>query len=345
MPAYYSTFIPGLGQPVKAALERVIQDSRITLLLDGLVVYHSNATAESIRNLPFVTNSFYILRSFDSQSSTTLSNMATSLLNEDALSLKLPLTHKRRKSFRIIASEVNRLVQIDSDLMRSLEKWIMRRTGLQPDRAKPDFEFWLSRRREGHGFFAFRLSYHKAYDKSLEKGELRPELANILCYLSDPLPNELFLDPFCGSGAIPIQRAKFFPKGLVIASDIDEQKVASLKARAKALSLTKRIVVRRDDALNLGRYESGSIHKIVTDPPWGHFVQTSCPIPEFYSRMLSEFARVLRTDGRIVIVTAETRALETSLDRPDSRLTIEQRFNILLSGKKASVYVLVAESS
>ena len=341
MPAYYSTFIPGLGEPVKAALERTIQDARITVLLDGLVAYQSNATAEEIRNLPFVTNSFYILRSFDAQHSTSLSNMATSLLNDQTLSFILPLSHKRRKTFRIIAAEANQLVQIDSDLMSRLEKSIRQRTALEPDRARPDFEFWLSRRTEGHGFFAFRLSYHKAYDKSLEKGELRPELANVLCEVSEPLPGELFLDPFCGSGAIPIQRAKFFPKGLVIASDIDERKVAALKAKVKALGLTKRIVVRQGDALDLARYESGSIHKIVTDPPWGHFVQTSCPIGEFYERMLTEFARVLRAGGRVVIVTAETAALETGLNRTDSRLTLKQRFNILLSGKKASVYVLV----
>jgi tRNA G10 N-methylase Trm11 len=238
----------------------------------------------------------------------------------------------------------NQLVQIDSDLMQKLEHRITNKTGLRSNRAKPDFEFWLSQRSEGYGFFAFRLSHHKAYDKILQKGELRPELANILCRLSEPTPDELFLDPFCGSGAIPIQRAKFFPKGLVIASDIDEQKVNSLKARIKALGLMKRVVVRRDDALSLTRYKQGSIHKIVTDPPWGHFTQMSSPITDFYARMIREFARVLRPYGRSVIVTGETLALDNGLDMLPSQLTVAQRFNILLSGKKAGVYVLIRNS-
>ena len=304
-------------------------------------MYESNAKAEMIQNLPFVTNSFYIIKSFAPRAAGSISDMAMKIIDDRGLGLNLPVRYGPRNTFRVITSVANQLVQLDGDLMQKLEHRITNKTGLRTNRAKPDFEFWLSQRSEGYGFFAFRLSYHKAYDKILQKGELRPELANILCRLSKPLPDELFLDPFCGSGAIPIQRAKFFPKGLVIASDIDEQKVDSLKNRIKALGLTKRVVVRRDDALNLTRYQPGSIHKIVTDPPWGHFTQMSSPITDFYACMLTEFSRVLRPGGRSIIVTGETLALENGLDILPSRLTVAQRFNILLSGKKAGVYVLI----
>ena len=341
MRAYYSTFIPGLIPPVKEALGQTLPDSTITLALDGLIAYESNAKLEVIQNLPFVTNSFHIIKSFARRSEASISDMVMNIIEDRGLRLTLPAPYAPRNTFRIITSVANQLVQIDNDLMQTLERRISNKTGLKPNRAKPDFEFWLTQRSEGYGFFAFRLSHHKAYDKSLQKGELRPELANILCRLSEPLPNELFLDPFCGSGAIPIQRARFFPKGLVIASDVEEQKVNALKVRIKALGLTKRVVVRRDDALNLTRYQPASIHKIVTDPPWGHFMQISSPITDFYSRMLGEFDRVLRPNGRSVIVTGETLALDTSLDRLSSRLTVSQRFNILLSGKKACVYVLI----
>jgi tRNA G10 N-methylase Trm11 len=232
----------------------------------------------------------------------------------------------------VIASVANQLVAVENKVMEALEKRIAEKTGLRPNRARPEHEFWLLERSEGYGFFALRLSHHKSYDKSLQKGELRPELANILCRLSEPAPGELFLDPFCGSGAIPIQRAKFAP-GLVIASDSDEGKVEALKKRIKDLDLRKRVMVRRDDALHLDRYENGSIHKIVTDPPWGHFVGTDRPIEDFYAAMLAEFARLLRPGGKLVILTAEPVTI-------DDRFTIEKRFNILLSGKKAAVHVM-----
>lgn len=343
---YYSTFIPGLSQPVKAALAGALPDSKIKLCLDGLVEFESHTRATNIRDLPFVTNSFAIIKGFRLQSttSTSIDDLARKLLEDRTWKIRFPLPYSPRNSFRIITSVANRLVQIDDSVMEMLEQRIAGYTKLRINRAKPDFEFWLSQRTEGFGFFALRLSYHKAYDKSLQKGELRPELANILCRLSDPLPNELFLDPFCGSGAIPIQRAKFFPKGLVIASDIDDQKIKLLKLRVKELDLTKRMVVRRDDALNLRRYEEDSIHKIVTDPPWGHFSKVSTPIGEFYSRMLREFARILRPAGCAVIVTGESNALENALECVSSKLEPQQRFNILLSGKKACVYVLTRKS-
>ncbi len=89
--------------------------------------------------------------------------------------------------------------------------------------------------------------------------------------------------------------------------------------------------MRRDDALNLSRYEDASIHKIVTDPPWGQFKEL--PVAEFYPAMLKEFARVLRSGGKLVILTAENLTL-------DERFTLSKKFNILVSGKKAAVYVM-----
>ena len=332
--SYYSTFIPGLLQPVEEALRSALPDSRIVLPLDGLIVYETDAKVEAIRKLPFVTNTFYILKRFAGLDAQALPGMAMNILDDPDSSFDTPVAFTRRNTFRIVTSVANQLVALDNDILQRLEQRVTERIGIQPHRSKPDFEFWLAQRSEGYGFFSLRLSHHKAYDKTLQKGELRPELANILCRLSEPSAKELFLDPFCGSGAIPIQRARMSPAGLVLASDIDVQKVSDLKARVKALDLTKRIVVRAGDALDLARYEAGSIHKIVTDPPWGHFAQLSSSITDFYGRMMGEFVRVTREGGLIVVLTAETEALENSL----GRLTMVKKFNILLSGKKACVY-------
>lgn len=325
MKSYYSTFIPGLLDPVREALRAALPDATVTLALDGLIAYETGATAAAIAKLPFVTNSFEIIQRFEGASVREMAEGAIA----DPWNIEAP-----RGTFRVITSVANQLVSLDGGVMDALERRIAEKTRMRSHRAKPDHEFWLLERSEGYGFFALRLSHHQAYDKSLQKGELRPELANILCRLSDPAPRELFLDPFCGSGAIAIQRARFFPPGLTIASDSDEGKVEALKGRIKELGLRKRVVVRRDDALTLERYEEGSIHKIVTDPPWGHFVGLDLPSEEFYRAMLAEFARVLRPGGKLVILTAE--ALPE-----DEGLELVQKFNILLSGKKAAVYVFL----
>jgi ubiquinone/menaquinone biosynthesis C-methylase UbiE len=48
---------------------------------------------------------------------------------------------------------------------------------------------------------------------------------------------------------------------------------------------------------------------------------------------LAEFARILRPGGRLVILTAEPLPA-------DERLGLVRKFNILVSGKKAAVYVI-----
>jgi tRNA (guanine6-N2)-methyltransferase len=334
--SYYSTFIPGLLEPVEQALRASLPDVKIRVSLDGLIAYETGAKAGVIEKLPFVTNSFAVIRQFEN---VPVSEMASQVVSQSEWDLDMP-----RGTFRVIASLANQLVALDDKLMQQLEQKIFEKTKQRPHRAKPDHEFWLLERSEGHGFFALRLSHHKSYDKSLQKGELRPELANVLCRLSDPVPGELFLDPFCGSGAIPLQRAKLFPAGLTIASDNDDKKVEALKERIKELDLKKRVVVRRDDALHLVRYQDGSIHKIVTDPPWGHFAPADRPIEEFYRDTLTEFARVLKPDGKLVILTAETAAMDAAI-AATNRFTIEKIFHILVSGKKATVFVARAAST
>lgn len=339
---YYSTFIPGLLEPVRHALTTDLHQSRILTALDGLVVYESSAPFAAIRNLPFVTNTFYVLKAFTANTAKSVESMAGDVLRDRVLDCSLPFPIKPGHSFRVVVSRASELVAIRNDLMTHLEQWIRARTGLVLDRSKPDIQFWLLQRTEGYGFFSARVTRHKSYDKILRKGELRPELANILCRLSEPGIDELFLDPFCGSGSIPIQRAKYFPQGLVIASDNDERIVASLRDRIKELGLQKRIVVRPDDALHLIRYKDGSLHKIVTDPPWGHFVELNMPLDVFYRRMMAEFVRLLRKKGRLVLLTAQT-SLTDEIIQGCVKLKLSRKYNILLSGKKASVYVLVRD--
>ena len=338
---YYSTFVPGLLEPVKDSLLRALKHGHVRLELDGLIAYETIAEVTDIGSLGFVTNTFRILKSFPRDPRRTMADMASQVLADRSVSFRsVPRKDKASQTFRVITSVANRLVPLDERLMKQLEQKISSQTGLRPNRSKPDHEFWLLQRSEGFGFFALRISHHKSYDKMLQKGELRPELANVLCRLSRPSHGELFLDPFCGSGAIPLQRARF-PLGLIFASDSNQQKIDSLKQRIRKLGLQKKIIARCENALDLRRYQDGSIHKIVTDPPWGHFESTQIPLDEFYDRMLAEFCRLLTAEGLLVVLTAQNAVLETSVQKNALKLDTLKKFNILLSGKKAAIYVLL----
>jgi tRNA (guanine6-N2)-methyltransferase len=341
MTSYYSTFVPGLAGPVRDALLQSLKHCRIGLEMDGLIAYESDASIAAIQNLGFVTNTFRVIKSFPLDVNRSIEDMALQVLAMRKLDVSAVSGNgPQPKTFRVITSVANRLVPLDEQVMKRLESRISSQTKMRPNRSKPDQEFWFLQRSEGFGFFAARVSRHKSYEKLLQKGELRPELANILCRLSEPSPSELFLDPFCGSGAIPIQRTRF-PAGVILASDNDRPKIDSLKQRIGKLGLKNKIVVRCDNALELPRYEAGSIHKIVTDPPWGHFEATNVPIERFYDRMLDEFCRVLGKEGRAVVLTAEKALFESCIEKHASQLEVLKRLDILLSGKKAGIYVML----
>lgn len=339
MALYYSTFISGLLKPVREALQRALPQCQVRLGLDGLIVYESNATSAELQRLPFVTNTFSIIKSFPQNTKRNIGDMAQLLIKDRSLNFTVPSVAGRRVgTFRVITSLANQLVPINQKVMQLLEDRIQQQTGARSHRAKPDTELWLLQRSEGYGFFSVRLSRHKSFDKVLEKGELRPDLAYLLCQLSQPKAGELFLDPFCGSGAIPLQRA-LFPTGLIIASDLDCGKIERLKERVREQGLKKKIVVRCENAMHLERYEDGSIHVIVTDPPWGHFESLNMPVQDFYQKMVTEFVRLLPSRGRLVVLTGQTDVFTACIHSLSRSLTLVETHDILVSGKKASVYV------
>src|SRR6185369_4317173 len=57
---YYSTFISGFSSIIEKALKETISDVHIGLLLDGIIVYETDAPLETIKNIPFFNNSFFL---------------------------------------------------------------------------------------------------------------------------------------------------------------------------------------------------------------------------------------------------------------------------------------------
>jgi tRNA (guanine6-N2)-methyltransferase len=341
MTAYLSTFVAGLGGPVRRALEERLPGARVELELDGLLLYEFGGKAAAVRNLPFFNNSFLMLKTFSGlgteRGDEVLNEMLAATLRAGDLAERIP--RHLKGSFRLVTSWSNVLTAVDRELLEKVEARIAVSSRLQPHRGRPDHELWLSYRSEGHGFLLLRLTRHTAYDKVLDKGSLRPELAWMLCWLSEPKEGELMLDPFCGSGAIPLMRATQFLRGLVLASDLDAALVEKLKARVKEGDLKRRVVVRQGDARDLSRYDDGSIHKIVTDPPWGSFQELAAGPETFYREVLNELARVLAPGGLLLMLLARADFLPPLLATLPA-LELVESWPILVSGKKAEIFKL-----
>jgi len=81
MPQYFSTFITGFQEVVRNALQRQLKDAEIKLLLDGLVVYNTNAPYQNIRGIRFFNNNYYMLRYFDRLKNESIEYMMQSIVN------------------------------------------------------------------------------------------------------------------------------------------------------------------------------------------------------------------------------------------------------------------------
>lgn len=173
--------------------------------------------------------------------------------------------------------------------------------------------------------------------EKFEKGELRRELAYFLILLSQPQKEDVVLDPFAGSGAIVLSRVSHFPYKAMTGGDIKSEKVEDLKKKTRWGY--PKIKIEKVDALKLVDIDDNSIDKIITDPPWGEFEKPQEDMINFYRQMLAEFFRVLRPEGKVVILVGRNSGFEMALT--DSNFLVEKKLNVLVSGKKACVYCLV----
>jgi len=335
MNQYFSTFITGFDEVVGQTLIESLRDVKINLLTDGLVIYETTATPDEIKKIKFLNNSFILLRKFNKISPNPTHTIVKTLIKDKSLesSIKKHFSNKKLK-FRIRASVENQFIAIDKNLLKSLEERITRSApNLKVNRSLPDIEFLIATRSEGFGLIGIQFTHRANYEKVLEKGELYPELAHILCLISEPDKDDVFFDPFSGHGSIPAQRLNF-PHKQIIAGEIDRNLQQKLEKK-----FGKRVNVGFANALSLSTFIDNSIDKIVTDPPWGLY-DTNKNIPEFYSLMLEKFHRVIKPGGIIVILTAQKEIIEKQLDKFKSRLQLVAKYNTLVSGKKAGAYKL-----
>lgn len=343
MDIYFSTFVTGTSEIVREAIKKKpLKRFKILRLLDGLVIFKTAYSLRDIRSVRYFNNSFILFKFFKKVGSDPINQMIRESLMDSKLKMIVPPnTRQKIKTFKLVTSLENRTVSADRSLLKKLEDKISKDTELKLNIIKPDIEFWFLARREGIGLFGLRITYK---DRYLEKGELRPELAHILCLISEPSPKDTFLDPFAGSGAAPLERAVSFPYREIIAVDGKGSLVNELKKKAKREMPKKKILVKQGNALNLSDIRDVSIDKIVTDPPWGMYEEVKIPLSEFYSKMLKEFSRVLKPSGIAVILIGDKLEFEKSLEQEES-FGVLSRYDILVSGNKARIYKIKKHNS
>jgi 16S rRNA G966 N2-methylase RsmD len=321
---FYATFISGFDPLVAKLMHR--DGMNVVRMMDGAVEFETETIPADI---PYLNNIFVVLRRLNH---TNLSRLAQDVIAKQPDSIPF-----RPKNFRIFVSQENELVSLPGNLMHDLVDTFTRLSRSPFSARQAEAEFWLLARSEGVSYCLYRLT---AVKKHCARGELRPELATLLCECSDPKDDDIVLDPFAGSGSIPFARSRL-QKSFhgIFASEINAELAEAIKQKAKKIhngKMQRSFFVRQQDFLS-NTFQSDSFTAIITDPPWGIYEQVS---HDFYPSVIKEFARLIKPSGRLVMLTAYP---GVSAMMPPSFQSVDE-YHILVSGQKATVFSWIKSS-
>jgi 23S rRNA G2445 N2-methylase RlmL len=153
--------------------------------------------------------------------------------------------------------------------------------------------------------------HRRAYRVVSRPGALHPPLARALVRLAQP--RRSLLDPFCGTGTIPIEAKLADPALAVSGSDLDP---AAARANVRAAGID--VAIRQRDAGSARE----AVETVVTNPPWGISVRPRGRLDDWW--------RLVAGDGRAVILLP---------DGAVPRLPAIDRRPIRISGRTAVIWV------
>lgn len=142
---------------------------------------------------------------------------------------------------------------------------------------------------------------HRDYQKQHLRAALRPSVAAALAWLSDPSPEDIFLDPFCGAGTILIERALLGWHRWLLGGDLAHE--AILVAAENIGPRHKPRQLFHWDARSLP-LAGETVTKVATNLPFGVQLGARAELPRLYQQFAGELARVLTPGGTAVILSA-----------------------------------------
>jgi SAM-dependent methyltransferase len=336
---FFSTFPAGLDQAIAHIVRADYPDAQAVRLLDNAMVYQADLS-NPVLTAPYFQNTFRIIDECECGLNDNVERLAAHF-GENLGSYGLDSLMRRHRSFRLVFSRNGRLVQVQDMIRRELESRVAACSARPCRRRGADVEMWIALRREPLGLFLFRERLTQTGPHDRPQGMLAPQLAAAMCRLTEPSDDDILIDPFCGYGGVFLQRLNW-PYRMAFAVDQDPACIHHIKRQLDQTRTNwrKRTYVRTGDGSLLADFDAGFFSTIVTDPPWGDYDRTVNDVDSFYDSLLRAFARVVRPSGRIVMLVGRMIGLQGLVARQSSPLVIQESHDLLVSGKKATLYKL-----
>jgi hypothetical protein len=328
---YFAQFRAGLGELVIDSLQRDLSRVKVVSSDGSSLIFDTGSAPSKVGNLGYLKNSFSVLGTVPRSSVLR----AAEQFAEQVLSTPMLRGQGRVSSFRTMASVDGKLLGLPRPTKTRLESAISKATGARLTPRGGGVEYWLIGRRDMKSMvFCRRLTMGI---QPGDAGSLGADLATLLIKASDPQPDDVFLDPFAGSGSI-VRARMALPYGRATYSDLAIGK-PYLQVPPE-IRRRSRITVLTEDALELPSISTGSVSSIVTDPPWGEYDGQNGDFATFANRMMASFDRVLDPHhGRLVLLLSRRAAELTHALWPPAHLHLMRSHHLLVNGHPATAQI------
>ncbi len=229
----------------------------------------------------------------------------------------------------------------ESSIMQRIKAEIAQATGLTAAGEKGDL--WLRIRPARGGWETLvRLSPRplatRAWRVCNFEGALNAATARAMVRLTQPQPDEVFVNLGCGSGTLLIERLAFGSAAVAIGIDHDSAALDCAQANLAASDAESRGDLELADMTQLP-FAANSVRVLCADLPFGQLSGSHQANLRLYPLMLREAARIARPDARFVLITHEVKLIEELLAR-DPDWQTERAIRVNLRGLHPRVYCL-----
>jgi tRNA (guanine6-N2)-methyltransferase len=170
-------------------------------------------------------------------------------------------------------------------------------------------------------------------------GALNATIAAVMVDLTQPRPDDHFINLLCGSGTLLVERLTRCQTAEAVGVEISREALDAARANLQAASMTARARLLESDAtltgLDMARYTA-----LCADLPYGNLVGSHCENRELYPALLDEAARLAAPGARFAVITHELRLFDACLADAQQAWQPERTFRLVQSGQRPQVYLL-----